>query len=466
MKYPLATLLLSICLLPASAQWTGAVEDTITRNTIREETRRQSLAVDDGNRLHLLHVRDNGGSWELIYHQRPQNSAWGPESVVTTAPVGNAALAVDRITGKPYVAWEQPGFTGTDILMAELSGGNWLQQPVTTGLTQNTDPAIAVDGQGDVHLAWVREVSSGTYRICYATNKSGAWQVHVLSSSTLGPFGSGATPDLVADPIGRVHIAYRGGNFGTYRIHVAYNTAPGDTNFQYRILTTPNAEDLSCRIAIDQDTTVHLLSSGNDGFGFPTHAHYMTKPAGAASFGTAVPVVNGFSAGVGDLYVTQTGEAHAVLDEISGNIYTGNVLYTNSTGGWNASYLLQNGGDYGSNLVLDEEGFGYCAVYAGNTFQDQEIVVYGRSFGTGLQDPEQSMPALQASLKNGVLKLRSEQAVIRRVSLLGLNGQQVFSEEMAPNASFSKSLPGLAGGVYYLEVWIGDQTVGRKLINE
>lgn len=466
MKHLLLCLLLAASVLPARSQWIGAVEDTITHNALREETRRQSLAIDDNNTIHLLYVRDTGGAWELVYHKRPNNSAWGPEESVTTATVANAALAVDRASGHAYAVWEQPGITGTDILLGEETGGVWSNQPVTFGLHQNMDPAISVDGQGKVHVAWVRLDSNGDYYIAYATNRNGFWEESILSASTLGPFGSGATPAIVADQIGRVHIAYRGGNFGTYRIHVAYNTAPGDTNWQYRILTTPNAEDLSCSLAIDRDTTIHLLSSGNDGFGFPTHAHYMTKAAGAPSFNPATPVATGFSAGVGDLFVTPTGDAHAVLDEISGNIYTGNVLYANAAGGWNASYLLQNAGDYGCNLVLDEQGFGYCAVYAGNTFNDQEIVVYGRNFGTGIKDPDDLGTRLQASLTHGELKIRLEQGTLSRVSLIGLNGQRIFTEDTSPDASFSKSLPELASGVYMIEVRVDNQTIRRKLINE
>lgn len=123
MKHLLLCLLLVASVLPARSQWIGAVEDTITHNALREETRRQSLAIDDNNTIHLLYVRDTGGAWELVYHKRPNNSAWGPEESVTTATVANAALAVDRASGHAYAVWEQPGITGTDILLGEETGG-------------------------------------------------------------------------------------------------------------------------------------------------------------------------------------------------------------------------------------------------------------------------------------------------------------------------------------------------------
>ena len=95
----------------------------------------------------------------------------------------------------------------------------------------------------------------------------------------------------------------------------------------------------------------------------------------------------------------------------------------------------------------------------------REIVVYGRNFGTGIKDPDDLGTRLQASLTHGELKIRLEQGTLSRVSLIGLNGQRIFTEDTSPDAPLANHPRACKRGVH-------DRSPGRqsdyptKLINE
>ena len=189
---------------------------------------------------------------------------------------------------------------------------------------------------------------------------------------------------------------YRGGNFGTYRIHHAYNDSIGGAIWNFDFLSTPNAEDLSSSLVVSEDTIVHALVSGNDGFGFPTHAYYLSKSPGAISFSSAADVANGFSAEVGSLSISNN-SASCVLNEVSGNIFTGNVIYSEANSGWNAITLLNTQEIYNAQMLIDQNGKGYVAAYQGNTFQTEETIVYGPDFSTGIKNTESGICLLYTS---------------------------------------------------------------------
>ena len=157
-------------------------------------------------------------------------------------------------------------------------------------------------------------------------NRNGFWKNRSLAPVRFRSVrSSGATPAIVADQIGRVpHRGTTGGNFGTtasmwpitpprrHQLAVPY---------PHHRRRGPELQRRSTKIR-----PFTCCQAATTAPGFPTHAHYyQTTSCRCTQFQSGNPVATG--AGVGDFVCwTPTGDAHAVLDEISGNIYTGNSL--------------------------------------------------------------------------------------------------------------------------------------------
>lgn len=374
MRYALL-LTLSLYAFAAHAQWSGAAVDTLTANTVRDENTRQSLAVDDAGTLHAVwQSEQTGGGWRIRYARRPFGGSWSMPAEVAPAGFGSdAALGVHRATGAPAVALAGPTALSDEIFVGKDSAGIWDLQRVTTDTVNDMSSTIAVDRNGRTHVAWISEVEQGVYKIKYGNNIGGTWQVQMLDSSELGPFGSGAEPFIAVTDSGRAHITYRGGDFGTYAIHHAWNTTPGGTSWSYEIVSTPNGNDFNSATVITPDNTLHLLASGNDGFGFPPHAYYLKKTGSAWSLPELANT--GHNGWGGSLFIDRHGNAHITSNETSGNFYTGNLYYaTNRTGSWVSSPLLTDGATYNGVMAVGIDGRGHALAYNGNTFATQEIV--------------------------------------------------------------------------------------------
>lgn len=364
----------------AISQWSGATVDTLTHNGTRDEVELQSLGIDNTNTLHVAWKQAlNGGGWKVLYAKRPSGGTWTTPIVIsdTSLMAFAPALAVHPVFGVPFdkfIVYQVLDGATSDIYIAKDSSGFWVRQPLTANSTDDLDPTIALDGSGNVHIAWIGQDSLGNWKIFYGTNRNGSWQTQMLTSSDLGPFGSGAAPFIAVTSEGIAHIFYRGGDFGTYAIHHAQNTIAGGNFWTYEILSTSNANDFTAAASITSDGTIHLLVSGNDGFGFPPVVYYMKKTGSTwTSPERANPLVNGWG---GSLVVDRFGAAHSTFDETSGNFYTGNLHYsTNKNGTWSSAALLANNLTFSGTLVLDTDGKGHALAYHGDTFQTQEVIV-------------------------------------------------------------------------------------------
>lgn len=473
----------ALCLLfslphQASSQWSGATIDTLTRDTFRDEVDKQSIAVDAANTLHAVWKRANpGGGWRLFYASKPQFGTWSPprEIADSTLLLTEYALVVDRQSGKAYVGYVQESAAAREILLAEDSAGTWVHTRITENATEDLSPTLALDNNGFVHLAWIGQDSATTWKIMYATNIGGPFQTQLLSGSDLGPFGSGAEPFIAITPAGIAHIFYRGGDFGTYRIHHAWNNTPGGTTWNYAILITPNGNDFTARAVITQDTTIHLLASGNDGFGFPPRAFYMKKPPGGTwtTPERANPSGNGWG---GSLFIDRFGMAHITWDDVSGNIYTGNLFYSsNRTGAWTNTPILADGNTYNGVLILDSTGRGHAIAYNGDAFSTQEIFVIhspgsltsvGEAWATAQHKLFQNYPNPFNPSTEIRFQIAEQGHVIVKVhNILGQDVATLVNEMRQPGThTVNFDATNLPSGVYFCRMTVGLFSEERKMI--
>jgi hypothetical protein len=357
------------------AQWEDPVIDTITNTQIRKETTVQSLCIDDSDMVHLVWKHQVTGGWRIFYRTNSPGGMWGEVQVVgdSMEVAFEPAMAWSSIIGTPFVVYVQ----NSEIYAAYLSAGVWEAGPITSSTQSDASPTIAIDGWGMPHAAWITDDSiSGDYKIAYASSylvgPNLGWEIQTLAGSELGPYGSGASPFIAVTPEGIAHVVYRGGDYGNYHIHHAWNdSAGGDWN--YEILYSGNANDFCASMVIEENGDLHLAVSGNDGWGFPGRVYYFHKPSGQTWEQYELASLSG-SAAEPSLSVDGQGAPHIVWMEISGNFYTGNIYYSgkDSTGAWQVSMVI--GGDhFVPSFQIDQEGYGHVACHTGGNTSIYDI---------------------------------------------------------------------------------------------
>lgn len=462
----------------ALSQWSGATVDTLTRDSNRDQSGHQSLAIDQSGTLHAAWLKSRDGAQSRVcYARKPTAGSWSQVREVsergqtTYEPV----VAVERGTDKPWIAYVGIFGLSDEIVVSTDSQGTWMHTRITSDGTGDLTPSIAIDGYNNVHIAWVGQDTTGDYKIKYATNTSGSWTMQLLDGSDPGPFGSGAAPFIAANVYGVAHIVYRGGDFGTYQIHHATNGTPGGTAWTYDFLVTPNANDFTAQLVIDDVNTLHLLASGNDGFGFPPNAYYMQKQEGG-TWSTPALTNNSGNGWGGSLFIDRYGKAHITWNETSGNFYTGNLYYaSNTTGAWVDQPILVDGKTYNGVLVLDAADRGHALASNGETFESQEIVVV-TSGGTLTGVGESSYRPLSSKLHqnfpnpfNPSTTIRFEMQKAGHVSLklYNLLGQEVATlVDGIREAGIHHALldaPNLGSGVYIYKLKTEGVTETKKL---
>ena len=433
-----------------NAQWSGAILDSLTHNNVRDVVNHQCIDIDRSDILHVVYSKENSVSgWNIFYKKRDVNAMWSSEESVTSQTGFNPVISASNIPGEAYVAYEAYDTLDEEIYVCSNAGGIWNCFQLTSDTVNDTYPSIAVDSSGFIHLTWISEKSNGNFRIKYASNISGSWVIQELTGGQLGQFGSGASPEIAVDKSGLAHIAYRGNNGNGYRIQHAYNQSPGGTTWNYDFITTPNDEDLSLAIQVDRDTVVHLLVSGDDGFGLPQRAYYQKKTFSATTFSPSVEVAPSYRGQVGDLFVDNNKIPHFVLNEVSGNMYTGNIIYADSND-WNGILLLNSGDIYNANLVMDEEDHAYLLAYRGNSFPDEEVVFYGSSSPVDIAAVEDKETPYKIISTENNLKIYFKENYSGRLSCTTIDGRIVFDNRHNYQKGETISIGYLTVGVYIL----------------
>jgi hypothetical protein len=137
------------------------------------------------------------------------------------------------------------------------------------------------------------------------------------------------------------------------------------------------------------------------------------------------------------------------MNEVSGNIYTGNVIYADSLD-WNGSMLTNTNDIYEGNLVLNSDNQAYLCAYRGNTFADEEIIVLGAQSTIGIQQPETKCDLFSVSTQSGSVQLIFKEDYSGSLKCLDASGRIVFSKTGKFLKDDEEVISSLTSGVYFL----------------
>ena len=122
--------------------------------------------------------------------------------------------------GDVVAVWQGEVDGRSRVLFRRQIGGRWTGEQVVdqTLLGENTDPALAVDAQGNAHIVWCHG-DDGQFKIHYSYQVGNRW----MEFGALNPESSANSefPVITIDASGRVLVAWQEGNGTLYSIKVA-----------------------------------------------------------------------------------------------------------------------------------------------------------------------------------------------------------------------------------------------------
>jgi hypothetical protein len=177
-----------------------------------------SIAVDPDNNPHVVWnvaLYDDDYAGEIFYtHSSDGGRSWAGDRVISASIAQRCHVPVIEISpaGEAWVIW-------TDGLFEQAARNVWCTHstnytnwstPVSvssSGVLYDRYPAMVIDDQSTVHLAYADNYTPGDIRIMYTAWRAGSWStaVPVAQSAT----GNVSSPSLTSDAFGNLALLYR-----------------------------------------------------------------------------------------------------------------------------------------------------------------------------------------------------------------------------------------------------------------
>ncbi|MFH1927359.1 MAG: DNRLRE domain-containing protein, partial [Chloroflexota bacterium] len=129
-----------------------------------------AIAISPNNDPHVVWVDNSAGNWEIFYTARIAGNPWQAYVNVSNSIGGSdyPDVAFDTV-GAMHVAWYDYTTGNNEVLYTYRSpGGNWMgQENVSGNASGSTNPSLAVDPLGFLHVAW-QDDDPGRLDIYYA----------------------------------------------------------------------------------------------------------------------------------------------------------------------------------------------------------------------------------------------------------------------------------------------------------
>jgi hypothetical protein len=224
------------------------------------------VAIDPDDVIHLAWADTSSGIWDIYYALSTDGGDTFSEPIqinaeATSAVRGHPTLAVGS-DGRVHVAWEEMRDGDWDIYYAHLESGGSFSAPIqdsddATG-TDQTRPAIAVERDGTVHLAW-QDSRAGNWDIYYARSTDGAASFEANLRVNEETRGQQVDPAIGVDGQGRVHVAWADDRSVAWAVYHA--RSEGEGFLRGRVVGSGLMSDLSNSLpslAVGQDDSVHI----------------------------------------------------------------------------------------------------------------------------------------------------------------------------------------------------------------
>jgi len=337
------------------------------------------LAVGPDGEVHLAWADRSSGDWDVYYILSTDRGAtFGQPAQVGDAPAnaarGHPALAVGP-DGAAHLAWEEMRSGRWNVYYARADSGTPFSKliPVDDAAdsTDQVRPAIAVGLDGSIHLAW-QDSREGEWNIQYARSNDGGTSFGAGLRVNVETLGEQADPAIVMNGQGRVHVAWADKRTGAWAIYHA--RSDGDGFERSRAVGSGLMADLSNvlpSLALSPDDGLHLAWA-NAYIKEPTYGVPLYLPVYASSGDGGDTFVDPHQIGQGHRYVSlRPPEIGLVVSESVVHVVL--TTYSVRDGSWVWYYRSEDGGQsFGEGVKVEQIEGGVDALHYPTVAVDRE----------------------------------------------------------------------------------------------
>ena len=281
-----------------------------------------SLALDAQGFAHASYYNDNDSSLSYAYQDA---GGWHTQVIATGSGSNYVSLAWDGSTGAHIIS------NGSSLVFIYPGASGWEEEIVDRSDRVETGSELAIDGQGNLHIAYLEANSPG---LRYASRVGGEWQVQTLDGIS-DPFGMGL------DNQGYAHFCHADGGLAyTYQ----------DVSGWHTTVVDPDGSSYSCYIAVDSQDYPHIIYYSSPFHGEGWRYTYQDT----AGWHTSYLGYYDFTACA--LALDEQDYAHILS---IGGILT--YVYQDGSG-WGSTVLESGLFNYGA-LALDANGYAHASYY-------------------------------------------------------------------------------------------------------
>lgn len=239
-----------------------------------------TATTENGNTM-LYYIKGSSGSWSPpLAVSQPGLRIWGPNFRLSSLGHAHIVYSTGQIDGSPP----------EDIYYTENSSGsfstllNLTADPLFSGIGE--EAAVALDDLDQVHIAFevgiwdgIEPYSTNLHDIYYTNNVGGSLLANIIPIAVLEDIRE-EHPSLAVDGAGNIHIAYKeedpitfnrkyiylnniGGSFGPGEVVFA---AAGPGNYNARHLAIDSSDNVHLVIRNGSNQIEYATNSGGSGF--------------------------------------------------------------------------------------------------------------------------------------------------------------------------------------------------------
>ncbi len=346
------------------------------------------LTTDNNNNLHIVWTDGTDGEWgsdlEIMYANYTASKGWSNATIISddytswnTGTSMSASISTDN-NSNIHVVWEDstPGPWGSDIEIMYVnytSVTGWSNATVISDntLDWNTGwsiyPSLITDLFGNIHVVWEDDTDGewGTdAEIMYVNYTATGWSnATVISDDETGWNNDDSEiPSIAINNDGSLHVVWydwTDGEWGT-DIEIMYTNYTSATGWNNGTLISDiygwnNGESFYSKIAIDNNSVIHVVWQDNTNGEWGTDAEIMYVNYSAAIWSNATVIsdkighigwLNNEDSSFSSIAVDNEGNLHVVWQDDTNGKWGNDIeiLYANYTSdkGWSRAFLISD----------------------------------------------------------------------------------------------------------------------------
>ena len=243
------------------ATWSGAKQLTWTSSDMRFP----AIAIDSNDNIHV--AWEDWWDWEIYYRRSTDGgSTWTQTKRLTWTWTSsdNPALATGTDSNIHFVWSEKiyPAINNSEIFYKRSTnwGSTWSSTQTQKLIARpgiSSDPAIAVDSNNFVHVAWVEDSYGSEIFYKRSTDGGTTWRALRELTTTSGVYS--VMPAMATGSNNTVHLVWADSEAGNKEIYYMRSSNRGASWSAAKRLSWTPVESIVPNIAVDSSNTIHVV---------------------------------------------------------------------------------------------------------------------------------------------------------------------------------------------------------------